>query len=95
MNINTVKKSMPIFKLCYAKNQLVKMIDCNCIHKCDMEYVIPHHQSTPLKFFTSLKCEMTDFNQKIGNCNCTDICSASMNDLQSYEFTSLNVNNPN
>ena len=56
MNINTVKKSMPIFKLCYAKNQLVKMIDCNCIHKCDMEYVIPHHHPTPLKFFTSLKC---------------------------------------
>ena len=84
MNINTFKKAMPIFKLCYAKNQLVKMIDCECIHKCNMEYVIPHHGTTPLKFYTSLKCELTNFNQKIGNCNCTDKCSATLNDIYYY-----------
>ena len=50
MNFNLIKKSIPIFKLCYAKNQLVKMRDCDCIHKCNMEYVMrflcPFHQQS-------------------------------------------------
>ena len=95
MILNNIKKTVPLLKYCYAKTELVNCIECDCINKCKMEYVIPHHKPRKLNFYTNLKCEITNNNQKIGNCLCIDKCSGSMNDLQSYEFTSLNVNNPN
>jgi len=95
MNLNTVKKIIPLFKYCYGKNELVEVLRCDCVNKCNMEYLIPHHKPRKLHFYTNLRCDITNNNQRIGNCLCIDKCSASMNDLQSYEFTSLNVNNPN
>jgi hypothetical protein len=60
----------PIFKFCYAKDRLVRFNDCICIHKCRL----------PLDFYTSLKCQNTQFNQKIGDCLCNTKCSATVND---------------
>jgi len=87
MNINTIKKSIPYFKFCYGKNKLINIIDCECINRCKMEYVIPHHEARPLHFYTSLKCDITNYNQKIGNCKCKDICLSSLSDWRFYKFS--------
>ena len=94
MYLNTIKKTIPALKYCYGKNKLVNIESCDCINKCMMEYVIPHHKTTPMKFYTQIKCELTNFNQKVGDCSCIDNCSAKQNDLELlYELESLNVPN--
>ena len=94
MYLNTIKKTIPALKYCYGKNKLVNIESCDCINKCMMEYVIPHNKTTPMKFYTQIKCELTNFNQKVGNCSCIDNCSAKQNDLELlYELESLNVPN--
>jgi|UniRef100_A0A6C0CJI1 hypothetical protein len=94
MNTKHVKKIIPLLKSCYGKNKLINVIDCECINKCNMEYVIPHHRYSPMKYYTNLKCELTDSKQKLGDCNCTDRCSAKHNDLELlYELELSNLPN--
>lgn len=91
MKLHNVKKTIPLFKLCYGKNKLINVISCECINKCRMEYVIPHHNYTPLKFYTNLKCNLTEVNQKLGDCMCIDKCSASLNDIDYYHSNEKNA----
>lgn len=94
MYLNRIKKITPVLKSCYGRNMLVNIESCECISKCRMEYVIPHHQARTMNFYTKIKCELTNLNQKIGDCSCIDDCSAKQNDLELlFELESLNVPN--
>jgi|DEB0MinimDraft_10_1074344.scaffolds.fasta_scaffold04630_7 hypothetical protein len=94
MSTKKVKNIIPLLKTCYGKNKLINVIDCVCINTCNMEYVIPHHKYTPIKYYTNLKCELTESKQKLGDCNCTDRCSAKHNDLELlYELELSNLPN--
>jgi len=59
---NTIR---PFFKYCYYKKALIKVNECTCINRCKI----------PIYYYTNLMCDLTNFNQKIGDCKCENKCS--------------------
>jgi hypothetical protein len=73
--MNYSSKIKPIFKYCNIKHKLVSIKTCKCTDVCDMAHIIPYHTPPALQFYTNRICNITNFNQKIGDCLCTYKCS--------------------